>query len=354
MFESVVVEVDDVQHVSALDHPPTGESREWTEFEIRLDELLRNSAVRVGASRLPCAALGVQVESATCDPARLSDAGLIDALVALHRQAASVQARQAWVLAEFARRRPDQDGGLFDPYGVDEVALAWTLSAGTAHMRVGQAVRLDNELAATRQAWAAGLVDERKVTAICQATQHLDREVATAVQDRVLPDAPRQTLAQLWAALRRAVLAADPEGANERYRRAVKGRRVDLYPEDDGMAMLPAQDALSCYRWLTRLALGMTGDPRSMDQRRADLLVTYLSGQLGTIPEQDRADTTDRVVDDPAAGADRATAVHDPAVGRDDVSAGSSAGAGSAAAADASAVDDVPVGAPAGRGAADH
>src|SRR5580765_2734222 len=307
MFESVVVEVDDVQHVSALDHPPTGESREWTEFEIRLDELLRNSAVRVGASRLPCAALGVQVESATCDPARLSDAGLIDALVALHRQAASVQARQAWVLAEFARRRPDQDGGLFDPYGADEVALALTLSAGTAHMRVGQAVRLDNELAATRQAWAAGLLDERKVTAICQATQHLDREVAARVQDRVLPDVPHQTLAQLWAALRKAILAADPEGANERYRKAVKGRRVDLYPEDDGMAvlaaMLPAQDALACYRWLTRLAQGMTGDPRSMDQRRADLFVAYLSGQLGTIPDQDRADdaATDPVVDDDAA-----------------------------------------------------
>ena len=94
-----------------------------------------------------------------------------------------------------------------------------------------------------------------------------------------------QTLAQLKAALARAVIAVDPDGAEQRHRDARRDRRVVVSPEADGMAslwaLLTATQAAGAFTWLTRLARGLDGDdPRSMDTRRADILAALLSGQL--------------------------------------------------------------------------
>ena len=109
----------------------------------------------------------------------------------------------------------------------------------------------------------------------------------------MLPRAPEQSLAQLRAALARAVLAVDPEGAGERHRVARRDRRVSVQPEADGMgslwALLTASDAAGAYQWLTRLARGLgKDDPRTMDARRADLLAELLNGRL--VPDVDEVD----------------------------------------------------------------
>ena len=52
----------------------------------------------------------------------------------------------------------------------------------------------------------------------------LGEDPAREVEAKVLPDAGRQTTAQLRVRLRRAVIAADPDGA-ERRRRRPSGRR---------------------------------------------------------------------------------------------------------------------------------
>jgi hypothetical protein len=102
-----------------------------------------------------------------------------------------------------------------------------------------------------------------------------------------LPRAPEQSLQQLRAALARAILAVDPDGAAERHRQARRDRRVYVQPEADGMgslwALLTATDAAGAYAWLSRLARGLgKEDPRSMDARRADLLAELLNGRLVT------------------------------------------------------------------------
>jgi hypothetical protein len=127
--------------------------------------------------------------------------------------------------------------------------------------------------------------------------------LARAVQDRVLPRAPEQTLAQLKASLARAVLAVDPDGAEARHREARRDRRVVITPEADGMAalwaLLTATEAAGAFTWLTRLARGLgADDPRSMDARRADILTALLTGRLVLNP-----DTTP----DPDSSADPAT-----------------------------------------------
>nr|WP_218603841.1 hypothetical protein [Pseudonocardia abyssalis] len=89
-------------------------------------------------------------------------------------------------------------------------------------------------------------------------------EMAAAVQDRIHSAAPGQTWAQLSAAIRRAILAVDPDRAAERHQVAREERRVDVFAGEEGMATvwarMSAPDAASSFEWLTRSARGMGAD----------------------------------------------------------------------------------------------
>ncbi|GAA3085534.1 hypothetical protein GCM10010464_56900 [Pseudonocardia yunnanensis] len=234
-----------------------------------------------------------ELDTDTTDPSRLSDAQLIDAMVGCERTAAWAEARQARLMAEFAKRRPPDDPApaasdrlpVTSPFAPDEVGLALRLSRGSANARIARSLELVHRLPETLQAWESGQLDERRVTAICDSVRHLSPEKAQAVQQRVLARASEQTPAQLRAALNRAVLSVDPDGGAERHRRARCDRRVAVGDERDGMAslwaLLSAPDARSAYQWLSRLARGIgADDPRGMNARRADLLVDLLTGKL--------------------------------------------------------------------------
>ncbi|MEO8889882.1 MAG: HNH endonuclease, partial [Jatrophihabitantaceae bacterium] len=82
---------------------------------------------------------------------RLSDAGLIDALIASERQLALLQAKQQEFLAEAARRDPD--GEL---YFREEVACALRLAPVTAQDRLDTAAQLTSRLWDTRELMDAG------------------------------------------------------------------------------------------------------------------------------------------------------------------------------------------------------
>ncbi len=206
-------------------------------------------------------------------------------------------ARQARLLAEFARRRPGDDpkAGIsdhasgFSRWAPDEIGLALTLSRMTAVGRLAQARQLTEVLDDTLHAWESGLLDASKVRAITDACFRKPPEQARAIQDRVLARAPEQTLSQLKKALARAVIATDPDGAAARHQEARTDRRVRVHPAEDGMATLwaclTAPDALTCYGWLTALARGLgRDDTRTMDQRRADLLAALITDRLTVVP----------------------------------------------------------------------
>jgi fructokinase len=251
----------------------------------------------------PSGWLALELDSGTADPAVLSDASLIEGIVGFERVASWAAARQARLLAELGRRRPADRAPssarwacVGSVYAPDEIGVALTLARGTAGARLGLAHRLLSVLPDTHARWEAGRIDTLKARAIHDATSVLSDEHARAVQARVLPRAPEQTLAQLKAALARAVLAVDPAGADARHTQARRDRRVVVTPEADGMAslwaLLTATDAAGAYTWLTRLARGLgSDDPRGMDTRRADLLAALLTGRLVT--DADATDTTD-------------------------------------------------------------
>lgn len=262
--------------------------------------------------RAPSGWFAFELDTATVDPTTASDEYLIDAVVAWERIASWATARQARVLAEFNRRRPADTPeaamcdrpALGSRWAPDEVGLALTLSRGSAIIRLDHGARLAAELSPTLELLEQGRLDAGRARAICLATTGLSTEVATAVQAKVLPKAPRQTLAQLRAALARAVLAADPRGPKERHQAARDQRRVRLEDEGDGMAslwaLLAAPDAISAYTWLTRLARSMgKDDPRGMDARRADLVADLLTGRLELHDYPDPA--PDPAAPDPAA-----------------------------------------------------
>ena len=102
-------------------------------------------------------------------------------------------------------------------------AMAWTSLGVTLRWR----------LAATLAALSAGTIDLYRARLIAEATGPLDDDTARAVESAVLPKAGGQTSGQLRVALRRAVIAADPEGAEQRRKDAQRHAKVSLYPDPD-------------------------------------------------------------------------------------------------------------------------
>ena len=240
----------------------------------------------------PSGWLGVELGQASAVPAALSDTDLIEGVIAFDRMASWAGARQAALLAEFARRRPDDHPlaansdipSRASEFAADEVALALRLSRTTAANRLVMAETLAAELPGTLAAWEAGVIDVLKARAITETSYLLPPEKRSMLEARVLPRAGTQTIAQLWAALARAVLALDPQGATERHQQRRQDRRVVVCPDGEGMAslwaLLSAPDATAAYQRLCDLARGLGGeDPRGMDARRADLLVELLTGR---------------------------------------------------------------------------
>lgn len=156
----------------------------------------------------------------------------------------------------------------------------------------------------TRDLLASGRLDDARARLIASMLVNLDDDEAAAVQARVLPRAPGQTGSQLRAALRRAILAVDADGAAERHRRAVRTRRVDVFADDDGMATfwarLSAEDASASFAWVTRVARGLPataeGVRESIDARRADVVAGLLTGRLQVLHPDSGPGTTARPV----------------------------------------------------------
>jgi hypothetical protein len=216
---------------------------------------------------------------ADLDLEQLTDAELVDVIAEWERVTAWTQSRRFVAMAAFTRRREARGDREFP---VDEVALAIGLSRSAAGDRLNIAVQLEQRLPATADALARGQINLPKVRAVVDATSVLDPATAAAVEQRVLPNAERQTVGQLRAALAKAVLAADPAGAETRHQQARQGRKVTLNPQPDGMAglwaLLPADQAAAVYGAIDAHARQQPADDRSMDARRADALIALITG----------------------------------------------------------------------------
>src|SRR5258708_1437867 len=153
------------------------------------------------------------------------------------------------------------------------------------------AVPLHWRLSATGAALGAGEIDLSRARMIARVTGPLDDDAGRQVETAVLDRAGWLTLGQLHAALRGAVLKADPEGAERRRRDAERNAKVVLYPEDEGTATLagyslPGVQAAAAMARITALAKAMqaTGSAGQIDLVRAQVFLGLLLGTLPYIP----------------------------------------------------------------------
>src|SRR5579859_175729 len=187
--------------------------------------------------------------------------------------------------------RPDRLTG----DAVGQVALALALSPDGASSWTDLSIVLTWRLRATNDALAAGQIDLARAKMIARMTAGLDDEAARAVEAEVLGRAGWLTLGQLHDALRRAVIRADPDGAERRRERAERNAQVVLYPEDEGTATLagyslPGVPAAAAMARITALAkafqaanlAGAAGT--GIDLIRAQVFLGLLLGTLPTVP----------------------------------------------------------------------
>jgi Domain of unknown function (DUF222)/HNH endonuclease len=173
-----------------------------------------------------------------------------------------------------------------------EAACALRICERTAQNQVAEAVTLTRLFPETLGRLAAGDVQQAQVRALIEATVPLDDATARRVQDLVLPRMPEQNPAATRKALSRAVIKADPAGAEARRERAVAERRVAHYPESDGMstvaATLPAEQAVHAMNAIDAHARAARTrnpeDTRTLDQARADSFYRLVTGNATASP----------------------------------------------------------------------
>jgi hypothetical protein len=161
----------------------------------------------------------------------------------------------------------------------------------TANKTVHRALTLDGMLAATREALETGHIDAGKTEVLAAALIDLPYQAAHAVEDAVLPDAAQCSRRQLEQRVAREVRIADPTGEAGRNTRARCSRRVTRpRRRPHGMAamwvVLAAEDATRVDGVLhhTARTAKALGDPRTLDQLRADALRDLV---VGDVPESD-------------------------------------------------------------------
>lgn len=224
------------------------------------------------------------------DRARLSEQDRVRLVQARNRLVSHQQAQLlADVYAVSWGEPPEDEPGQASRYPWAEVELAfalrWTRIASGG--RLEQARQLIEDLPAVQEALSAGQIDMPKALVIAELAGWLeDVETARRLVDAVIDQAPRLTTGQLRARLRRLVLAIDPQAARRRCATAVTTRRVESFDNPDGTGelwgrSLPPQDTAAVWQRLTAIARSAktAGDPRSIDQLRADALLDLLAGE---------------------------------------------------------------------------
>lgn len=277
-------------------------ARLLTEFEgLALDEQL----VRMGTG-------GALLERLLAlDLDATEDAALVEAVAAANRISAcaeSVKARAAGVLAERASMNPpalavesvdaatgrtsatDAEKGCTAPEEL-AVRLGWTRGQCRDLVRRGRA--WGTHLVNTGEDLRWGRIDSGRAQVIADGLADSSWQVAMAVEDEVLPSAPRRTAGQLRRDIARALIAVDPAEAETRAARRRARRRVSrpraLADETAAMTIEgPAADVLALDQALHSRAKAakQAGDLRTIDQLRFDALAAIgsealVTGQLG-------------------------------------------------------------------------
>lgn len=242
---------------------------------------------------------------------RVEDATLVEVVAGWQRVVAYASAQAASAAGALAEREamnppwPKVAGRVAEPCVAGEelaMRLGWSRPMGRRLVRDGVAYR--GALAWTGEALEAGAICPAKARVLVDALVDQPVGLALAVQEEVLGDAPGLTPTKLRDRVATELLRIDPGGARSREQVAFARRRVSQPRRlPDGMAgiwaVVGVTDAALIDQGIDALARAArdAGDPRTLDQLRADILVDLTLGRLSpreVVSGSGAADTTGR------------------------------------------------------------
>ncbi|WP_315066165.1 DUF222 domain-containing protein [Actinomyces oris] len=190
------------------------------------------------------------------------------------------------------------DGRVSSVVGYEERRFNTTclLSArlGVSRSRAGQIVDhgsalMDMGFNPTEVMERCGVLDAAKASLVTRRLEGVPAPVALAVQERVLPQAPRRSVSQVGRDIERALMEVDPAGHAERVRVNASRRCVTRpRPAGEGMSqvrlLLPTMDALLLDATLDAIAASAraVGEQRTPAQLRADAITAMTLSTLRT------------------------------------------------------------------------
>ena len=282
-----------------------------------------DAAMVAGAER--CRVVSVE-EAGVSGIMGLGAVGLGELVAACHRLAAWASWGQSLAAACLTAcgelsSHPGQwgpDGRVSSVVGFEERRFNTTclLSArlGVSRSRAGQIVDhgsalMDMGFNPTEVMERCGVLDAAKASLVTRRLEGVPAPVALAVQEQVLPQAPRRSVSQVGRDIERALMETDPTGHAERAR-ANQERRCVTRPKPAGegisqIRLLPTMDALLLDATLDAIAASAraAGEQRTPAQLRADAITAMTLSTLRTsqqtayrrptqAPDDDTQDTT--------------------------------------------------------------
>ncbi len=224
----------------------------------------------------------------------VSDAGVVEAIGESARAENIACARRLEAIAELYERRqiPVEDGRGRELWRIDpweavaaEVAAAQSITAGMAGGLLHHAICLRERLPQVAAVFATGVIDYRTVRMIVARTLlAVDPDVMAAIDAEIAATVGGwgpMSANKMQRAVDAIVVRHDPDARRRTDARA-RGRHVDI-AHDRGTSYLSGQlhqtDATLLDRRLTALAHTVCeGDPRTIEQRRADALGALAAG----------------------------------------------------------------------------
>ena len=220
-----------------------------------------------------------------------------EAVADARRDAAMAQARLAEAAVRYADARVvgDTAAGVGSgrrsrakpgEFVADELALLLRDQPYTIRCLVARARRLVNALPTVWEAFRRGELDAEQIRVIDRVARRVT-EPATlaAIDDQVVDAAQARSPKQLQVWLLRLVVQLEPFAFAQRYRRALAERRVTVLQGADGIGYVTgevsATDAAAIDAMLAATARSLGAeDPRTDQQRRADLFADLLLGRI--------------------------------------------------------------------------
>lgn len=222
------------------------------------------------------------------DRSRLSGHDTVRVLQADARMEAHYASRKYVSMVEVAHRT-DPDAGTtaeMVEYASDEIGAALTLTRRAAESELEFAAELDQRFPDVGEALSSGVIDVRRARVLVDNVGHLDSDTATTVVATALTEAPQLTTGQLRARIQKLCIEADTDQAKRRYEDRLAERKVVARINPEGTANLYGLDLapnkVAAIRGRIQgmaLRLKAGGDPRKMDQLRADIFEDLLLGK---------------------------------------------------------------------------